>query len=265
MSEDLIYDVGAHKGEDSDFYLKLGYRVVAVEANPGLVEKLRERFSKEIQEGRYTIVDKAVGAEAGTISFFINKQVSVWGTADLAWAKRNEALGADSEKITVQSVKFSDVIKSHGCPHYLKIDVEGADMLCVTALRDISCRPKFISLESSKTSWKDLLNEFSVLEELGYTRFAVIDQRYHQSGSFRSRNGSNVEHTFEEGATGPVGWAIRGAWLTKQQAIRRYVPIFIKYKLMGDNTLLEKLMRRSPRLRRLLGGVGWFDTHATWE
>ncbi len=31
---DLVFDVGAHKGEDSDFYLNLGYRVVAVEANP---------------------------------------------------------------------------------------------------------------------------------------------------------------------------------------------------------------------------------------
>ena len=34
---DLIYDVGAHKGENSDFYLRLGFRVVAVEANPMLV------------------------------------------------------------------------------------------------------------------------------------------------------------------------------------------------------------------------------------
>lgn len=262
ISTDLIYDVGAHKGEDSDFYLKLGYRVVAVEANPGLVEGLQARFSKEIQEGRYTVIDKAIGAEAGTISFFINKQVSVWGTADPAWANRNQALGAESEQITVQSVKFADVIKNHGCPHYLKIDVEGADMLCVTALKEISCRPNFLSIESSKTSWKALLNEFDVLEDLGYTRFAVIDQRNHGHGVFTNQAGKTSAHVFEEGATGPFGTDVRGAWLTKRQAIRRYVPIFIKYKLMGDNTFLEKMMRRSSKLRRLLGGVGWYDTHA---
>jgi hypothetical protein len=34
MRPDLIYDVGLHLGEDSEFYLKKGFNVVAVEANP---------------------------------------------------------------------------------------------------------------------------------------------------------------------------------------------------------------------------------------
>ena len=34
---DLIMDVGMHRGEDAEFYLKKGFRVVGVEANPELV------------------------------------------------------------------------------------------------------------------------------------------------------------------------------------------------------------------------------------
>jgi hypothetical protein len=49
-------------------------------------------------------------------------------------------------------------------------------MLCVDALKTISCRPKFISLESTKTSWSDLLKEFNTLETLGYTKFKVVRQ-----------------------------------------------------------------------------------------
>ncbi|RYG28164.1 MAG: FkbM family methyltransferase, partial [Chitinophagaceae bacterium] len=33
MSGKLIIDLGAHKGEDSDFYLRKGFRVIAVDAS----------------------------------------------------------------------------------------------------------------------------------------------------------------------------------------------------------------------------------------
>jgi len=48
----LIYDVGMHKGEDTDFYLKKGFDVVGIEADPTLVVGLRERFAKELDSGR---------------------------------------------------------------------------------------------------------------------------------------------------------------------------------------------------------------------
>jgi FkbM family methyltransferase len=142
----LIFDVGAHKGEDSDFYLKLGYRVVAIEANPALADYLRKRFEGAINEGRYIVVEKAIGESDEGMAFYVNKMISVWGTADRTWAVRNERIGAYSEEITVQGIRFSDVLKKYGCPHYLKIDVEGADMLCIKALHDLPCRPKYISI-----------------------------------------------------------------------------------------------------------------------
>jgi len=42
MDAQLIYDVGAQLGEDTDFYLRKGFKVVAIEANPPLAEGLRE-------------------------------------------------------------------------------------------------------------------------------------------------------------------------------------------------------------------------------
>src|SRR5260221_7698885 len=36
----VIYDVGAHRGEDAAFYLQKGFAVVAVEANPLLAADL---------------------------------------------------------------------------------------------------------------------------------------------------------------------------------------------------------------------------------
>ena len=110
QNPDLIFDIGAHKGEDSDFYLKLGYRVVAVEANPTLAAELRERFRAAIDSTDYVLVDNAIGETDGSISFFVNKAVSVLGTINPKWAARNKKLGADSEEITVKCIRFVDLV-----------------------------------------------------------------------------------------------------------------------------------------------------------
>jgi FkbM family methyltransferase len=259
----LIFDVGAHKGEDSDFYLKLGYRVVAVEANPPLADELRQRFRQAIADGRLILVDKAIAETTGSISFFVNKKESVWGTADPRWAARNRKLGTDSEEITVDCVRFAGLIGKYGCPHYLKIDVEGADMLCVDAFETISCRPNFISLESTKTSWSALLKEFNTLGTLGYTKFKVIRQGRHKGGHFTAQDGSETSYTFGKDASGPFGEDLDGPWLARRQAILRYVPIFFLYKTIGDNTWLSRPLRRIPGVGYALNLiVGWYDTHA---
>jgi hypothetical protein len=40
-----MYDVGFHRGEDTAFYLKKGFCVVAFEAHPRLAEKGRAMFA----------------------------------------------------------------------------------------------------------------------------------------------------------------------------------------------------------------------------
>src|SRR5215218_5411176 len=57
---DLIYDVGLHKGEDTEFYLRKGFRVVAFEADPDLVRSCRDRLCEFIDRGRLTIVEGAI-------------------------------------------------------------------------------------------------------------------------------------------------------------------------------------------------------------
>jgi hypothetical protein len=38
------YQGRVHQGRDTEFYMRKGFRVVAIEANPFLVENLRDRF-----------------------------------------------------------------------------------------------------------------------------------------------------------------------------------------------------------------------------
>src|SRR6476646_10338145 len=126
----LIFDVGAHQGEDTDFYLKKGFQVVAVEANPSLARNLRDRFSSAIATGQLKLVENAIAERDGEITFYANES-SVWGTIRENWASRNEKMGSRSTQIVVPAVNFGRLLAQYGVPHYLKIDIEGADMLCI--------------------------------------------------------------------------------------------------------------------------------------
>ena len=65
---DLIYDIGAHRGEDAEFYLRKGFRVVAIEADPDLVLACRRRLQPFLAQGRQTIIEGAI-VEPGSLSW----------------------------------------------------------------------------------------------------------------------------------------------------------------------------------------------------
>src|SRR5262245_38423463 len=88
--ENLIFDIGMHKGEDTDFYLNKGFRVVGVEANPALSDYCTQRFQEACHTGQLIIVSKAVAEYEGTIDFYVNQRFSVWGTANRDWMLRNQ-------------------------------------------------------------------------------------------------------------------------------------------------------------------------------
>ena len=63
--------------------------------------------------------------------------------------ERSNAKGSEWTKITVPKIPFSWLIAQFGVPYFLKIDIEGADMLCLKALMRSQGRPNFISIERS--------------------------------------------------------------------------------------------------------------------
>jgi FkbM family methyltransferase len=262
MDPQLIYDVGAHLGEDTDFYLRKGFKVVAIEANPVLALKLKERFRSHVFDGSIVVVSAAIAQNAGEVSFYVNESASVWGTIRSAWAKRNESLGRPSKLIKVEAISFPEVLGKYGVPHYLKIDIEGADVLPLEALIEHPGRPKFISIESEKRSWRGLLYEFEMFKRLGYSRFKIVDQGRidSQKPPNPPAEGRYVEHRFEPGSSGLFGEELPGKWLTARQAIWRYRFIFLRYRFFGDYGILRILLRY-PGFRNL--SASWYDTHAT--
>jgi hypothetical protein len=161
--------------------------------------------------------------------------------------------------------RFEEILEEFGVPYYLKVDIEGTDFLCAEALRQFEHRPRFVSLESTKTSWEGLLDEFAMLGTLGYDRFKVVQQQDvpFQVCPFPAREGKYVPYLFEHGASGLFGEEAPGRWLTEGQALKAYERIFQRYRLFGDDGLLGKSRLGRLITRLLRPKVGWYDTHAT--
>jgi FkbM family methyltransferase len=266
----LIYDVGLHHGQDTDFYLKKGYRVVAFEADPANAEFCRQRFAKEIAAGRLTIVEGAITDDRrGRVKFYRNADHSLWGCTSQDWALRNEVMGTTNEIITVPAIDFAREIQKHGIPHYLKADIVGSESVCLRALLKFDEKPDYISIRSEKLVFRRLEQEFDLLEKLGYGRFKAVKQEFeHVTPKLPRRNGNgNRTHIFEEGSSGPFGEETPGEWRSREEVLRDYRRVFIKYWLFGDYSYLiqtERGRRLIANIERLMGRSmpGWYDTHA---
>jgi FkbM family methyltransferase len=263
----LIYDVGAHQGEDTGYYLRKGFNVVAIEASPKLAAQVRDRFPEDVNSGRLTVLNVAITSQPGRVRFFENTQTSYWGTTQADWADRNVRLGSPSDVIEVEGVPFESVLAQFGLAHYLKIDIEGSDLLCLEALRSFGSKPRYLSLESTKTSWDDLVAEFDLMQSLGYQRFKVVAQHEvtQQIPPHPPLEGLFTDEPFEFGASGQFGAEAPGEWMSRDEALAAYYPIFMTYALFGDDGLANHNAELRAALSRYIPlpeGVGWYDTHA---
>lgn len=168
MRDDLVFDIGMYDGADTAYYLRLGLRVVAVEADPELCELGRVRFSDAIAGGRLTIVHRAIvgDAEANrTVTLWVNPNNREWNTAAGTPAVSRHATG----RVDVPTISLVTLFAEHGVPLYLKVDIEGMDRVCAEAINP-GDRPRFVSLELCD---EEIVN---VLAGKGYRRFKCIRQ-----------------------------------------------------------------------------------------
>lgn len=271
---DLIYDVGMHRGQDSDYYLRRGFKVVGFEANPDNAAFCRERFADAISSGRLIIVEGAItenfsrNGNGGKIKFFRNRESSFWGSSAEEWACRNEVMGTSNEVIEVEAVDFKKALEKYGVPFYLKADIVGSETICLRALLEFEKKPEYLSIRSEKIVFRKLEEEFELLEKLGYDRFQAVQQDFTELKTvFDSLNGEKILYNFEEGASGIFGETLPPKWKTREQVLKEYRKIFIYYWLFGDYSYLtqtEKGKNFIAQLERIARRPlpGWYDTHA---
>jgi hypothetical protein len=193
--------------------------------------------------------------------------MSAWGTTETHRAERNAIMG-ESVPVTVPAVDFAACLREYGVPHYVKIDIEAADMLCLDALAEIEPdqRPRYASIEAESERWSGVVGQFDALERLGYTRFAIVQQG-NVGGRVRritTRDGRTIPYCYEMDSSGPFGEDLTAPWSDKREALRRYRRILPALVAAHAFDQLPKGTEIRYVVASLVGRPlpGWYDIHA---
>lgn len=233
-SRPIIYDVGMNNGDDSDFYLKKGFDVVGIDANPKSCASCEERFAREIRAGRMRVLNVGVGEVEEERPFFVNPDDPLstflpdeWERGERDWRPSN-----DWTSVMIRIQKLSSIIREYGDPFYVKIDVEHFDHLVLYDLLWEGIAPPYISVEAQT------IDVYCILVAMRYEEFKV--QRgckistANSNRVFHDLSGQPFAHQFSSLSSGPFGEDVPGSWLNK---------------LDGLSSLLDV-------------GLGWVDLHA---
>lgn len=125
----LCFDVGAHLGDRTDAFLRLGARVVAVEPNPRLLEFLRRRYAGN---QRVALVGAGLGAQAGRATLAISRRHPAVSSLSREWIEHIAAAPGFGgvrwdDAVEVPVTTLEALIAEFGVPGFCKIDVEGAE------------------------------------------------------------------------------------------------------------------------------------------
>jgi FkbM family methyltransferase len=266
----LIYDIGLHRGEDSEFYLKKGFRVVGVDADPEHCKVARRRLGQFVSSGQLKIVNVAISDRPGKATFFKSEK-SDWGTLVAAWDQSNQAHGFSSRKLTVDCVTLADLIRDHGDPYFIKIDIEGMDRAALASLAGAPALPKYISVEIAyphDPSFRNARADFEALSALGYDRFKIVPQHRveTQVPPRPPREGDYVDYRFEFGSSGLFGEESPGEWLSAKAALRNFRRIMLRHFPEGALYRHARLHHAYVNFRERLTGrpeyAYWYDIHA---
>jgi len=248
----LVFDIGMHEGEDTRGYLARGHRVVAVEANPRLADAARARFRRFVERGQLIVRNVGIGEREGTFPFFVCRALGEWSSFDETLARRG---GAGCDRVDIPCLRLERLFDEHGTPRFVKVDIEGSDLACVSGLPARIVR--YVSVEAG---------DLAILERLvekGYTRFKLLNQAFgfrpidlalernplfprflHLYNGARRRLRRFWPSRHPLGSSGPFGEETRGRWLSAREIEPLYRAFFV-----------DGLAARSR---------SWFDLHATW-
>jgi FkbM family methyltransferase len=222
------YDIGMHVGEDTEYFLKKGYKVIAVEANPTLCAAAAERFAADITAKRLTLHNLAIAERAGEIEFYIHRRESEWSTL----VRPNDM--SDWDKLRVPSKPLAEIVCEQPC--LVKIDIEGADLMALESLSDCGRTPTHLICEAHD------VKVLCKLITMGYTEFRLMNgkraRKKFRNRTIKTLTNQSVPHSFGPHSSGPMDDDLKDPWYDKDQ---------IMYLWSG---------------RSLLYGHGWFDVHA---
>ena len=226
--KDLILDVGLNIGQDTRNYLAAGHRVIALEANPALAQRVGQGqpFANAIRSNRLLVLNKAV-TDRGVSTPGVNQSIIFWVNqydGERSSVSRQKCACSKLPcryrrcvPVHVPVTTCAELIHEYGVPLYVKVDIEGFDWACVASIATLAQQtgnaPRFLSAEEMPVR---LLRQ---LYNAGYDSVKCQDQRPFWTQNDPMLKGSgNFGDQVVEMSTQTRAWRTLRSFVEEQEA-----------------------------------------------
>ncbi|MDB9739584.1 hypothetical protein OAB10_04730 [Candidatus Pelagibacter sp.] len=206
----IIYDLGAGKGENLEYYLNKSELVVAYEADKSNYIFIITKFKSEIKRGSLIVENCIVTADAnlGLCDFYVHKKNHLLGQ----FPKPNENNFNNFTKISLKTRGILSIFKEYGKPFYIKIDLEEYDHIILEKILRSGINFTYLSVE---------IKDFESFKL--FSKFKKFD-------AFKIVNGHDVHlvyKNFQINSAGPFGKETKGHW-AKYDIFEKFIPYKLK-------------------------------------
>lgn len=163
------FDIGANKGQSIEVLLKKGYEyIVSAEAHPHLGPHLKQVYAAD---SRIFVVNKVI-CEHQKGQLFYPSNADTISTTNHEWITKSRFRNnyVWYSPTMIESTTLDCLIKEHGEPDFIKVDVEGGEREVFKGLT--KCDAK-IAFEWTEELFDDIVEEsINLLKLLGYEKFS---------------------------------------------------------------------------------------------
>ena len=212
-----IFDIGANKGQNLNYFLEKADIVIAVEANKDLANKIKSDFKQFLDNERLIVENIALTDDENlrNIDFYVSKVNDVLSTLypdDLNKFKRQRVRSEKASSLINKYLKKYNITEIE----YIKIDIESADKVILEDLLKNNILAKNLSLECHEPEvLKLLLNspyksfKFVEGDDLSLKKDIEVITKFTKKKIIN----------FDKDASGPYGDDIPGVYYDKKSIL----------------------------------------------